>query len=123
MFQQSTYWYNTDNAKNVLEGDITGSPTLSLRLYYDRYLKVIDEPINCTIEGDLEKIKEGSSATVTNFCTDYFDGMVFIHRIESKCSSSQQVIADYIVHPDRFNFITVIRRPGHRSTAAFFNFL
>ena len=60
-----TYWYNTDNAKNVLEGDITGSPTLSLRLYYDRYLKVIDEPINCTIEGDLEKIKEGSSATVT----------------------------------------------------------
>ena len=60
-----TYWYNTDNAKNVLEGDITGSPTLSLRLYYDRYLKVIDEPINCTIEGDLENIKEGSSATVT----------------------------------------------------------
>ena len=59
----------------------------------------------------------------SNFCTDYFDGMVSIHRIESKCSSSQQVIADYIVHPDRFNFITVIRRPGHRSTAAFFNFL
>ncbi len=34
------FWYNAANANNVLTGTVTGSPTLALRLYYDRYLDV-----------------------------------------------------------------------------------
>ncbi len=37
----ANYWYNEANASNVLSGTVTGSPTLSLRLYYDRYFDVV----------------------------------------------------------------------------------
>ena len=75
-----TYWYNPESShvatvddvqtvvnNNVLSGAITGSPNLSLKLYYDRYFDVNVKP-----EGDGEgtvrealKQKEGSTPTVS----------------------------------------------------------
>ena len=74
------YWYNPESShvatvddvqtvvnNNVLSGTITGSPNLSLKLYYDRYFDVNVKP-----EGDGEgtvqealKQKEGSTPTVS----------------------------------------------------------
>ena len=34
------YWYNADNALNVLSGTITGDGKATLKLYYDRYFAV-----------------------------------------------------------------------------------
>lgn len=34
------YWFNAENASNVFEGTVSGNPTLSLKLYYDRYFNV-----------------------------------------------------------------------------------
>ncbi|MEE1420333.1 MAG: InlB B-repeat-containing protein, partial [Eggerthellaceae bacterium] len=77
---KKTYWYNPESShvatvddvqtvvnNNVLSGAITGSPNLSLKLYYDRYFDVNVKP-----EGDGEgtvqealKQKEGSTPTVS----------------------------------------------------------
>lgn len=76
----NTYWYNPESShvstvddvqtvvnNNILSGAITGSPNLSLKLYYDRYFDVNVKP-----EGDGEgtaqealKQKEGSTPTVS----------------------------------------------------------
>ena len=63
----ATYWYNADNANNVLEGTVTGSPALSLKLYYDRYFDV--EANKCgNKKGNItvpSNIKEGTSPTIS----------------------------------------------------------
>ncbi|MEY8437668.1 InlB B-repeat-containing protein [Atopobiaceae bacterium 24-176] len=63
----STYWYNAANANNVLEGTVTGSPTLALRLYYDRYLDVnvtANDPDGGTVSS-AKRQKEGTTPTVS----------------------------------------------------------
>ena len=61
------YWYNADNVNNVLEGTVTGSPALSLKLYYDRYFDV--EAKKCgNKKGNItvpSNIKEGTSPTIS----------------------------------------------------------
>ncbi|MCI8609612.1 MAG: InlB B-repeat-containing protein, partial [Firmicutes bacterium] len=42
------YWLDKGNANEVLSGAITGNPTLSLKLYYNRYF-------NVTVTGDADK--------------------------------------------------------------------
>lgn len=74
------YWYNPDSAKvideagttvnnNVLSGKVTGSPTLSLKLYYDRYLDVVvQKSSKSTGDGTVTSVrgqKEGSQPTAT----------------------------------------------------------
>ncbi len=59
------YWYNVDNSNNVLKGQVTGNPTLSLKLYYDRYFNV-----NATKKGEgrvtgATNVKEGLKPTVS----------------------------------------------------------
>ncbi len=63
------FWYNAANANNVLTGTVTGSPTLALRLYYDRYLDVTvtkapSSTGNGTVTSKTEQ-PEGSTPTVT----------------------------------------------------------
>lgn len=63
----ATYWYNADNANNVLEGTVTGSPALSLKLYYDRYFSV-DATKNDNGSGSVTPatgVKEGTNPTVS----------------------------------------------------------
>ncbi len=80
-YNDVTYWFNPESNRsvtdaegnqsqvnnNVLEGKITGNPTLAMRLYYDRYLDV-----NVTKKGSGEGTvtpatgqKEGTAPTVT----------------------------------------------------------
>ncbi len=60
-----SYWYNPNNEKNILSGVISGSPTLSLRLYYDRYFDVnASKTGNGNVTG-AQKQKEGSKPTVS----------------------------------------------------------
>ena len=63
----ATYWYNADNANNVLEGTVTGSPALSLKLYYDRYFSV-DATKGGNGSGSVTPatgVKEGTNPTVS----------------------------------------------------------
>ncbi|MCI8633627.1 MAG: InlB B-repeat-containing protein, partial [Lachnospiraceae bacterium] len=60
-----TYWYNAANENNQLSGIITGSPALSLKLYYDRYFDVTaTHKGEGTVTG-ASKVKEGEMPTVT----------------------------------------------------------
>ncbi len=63
------YWYNADNPNNVLTGTVTGSPSLALRLYYDRYLDVVVKADgHSTGTGTVESKtaqREGSKPTVS----------------------------------------------------------
>ena len=64
---KATYWYNDANVNNVLSGTVTGSPTLSLRLYYDRYFDVIATKGgkgSGSVSG-APKQKEGTNPTVS----------------------------------------------------------
>ena len=76
------YWYNPESShvvvnedstqttvnNNVLEGVITGTPTLSLKLYYDRFFNVtVDKDASSTGDGTCTpalKQKEGTTPTV-----------------------------------------------------------
>lgn len=71
------YWFNAESTNNIFSGTVTGSPTLSLKLYYDRYFTVnTSDNGNGTVEmvqkddgtvsidGKLA-VKEGSAGTVT----------------------------------------------------------
>ena len=59
------YWYNEDNENNVLTGAVTGSPALSLKLYYDRYFDVTaTSKGEGTVTGAAGQ-KEGSTPTVS----------------------------------------------------------
>ena len=63
----ATYWYNADNVNNVLEGTVTGSPALSLKLYYDRYFSV-DATKGGNGSGSVTPatgVKEGTNPTVS----------------------------------------------------------
>ena len=68
-FHGLDYWYNPDNALNVFEGTVTGNPTLSLRLYYDRYLNInVTKSAYSTGDGEVTSAvrhKEGTSPTAT----------------------------------------------------------
>ncbi len=60
-----TYWFNEDNPNNKLTGTVTGSPALSLRLYYDRYFDVTaTKQGDGTVTGAVNQ-KEGSMPTVS----------------------------------------------------------
>ncbi|MGI6094374.1 MAG: InlB B-repeat-containing protein [Lachnospiraceae bacterium] len=60
------YWYNADHANNVLSGQVTGNPTLSLKLYYDRYfdVKVSSNNSHGTLNSAVGQ-KEGSKPSVS----------------------------------------------------------
>lgn len=71
------YWFNADSTNNIFSGTVTGSPTLSLKLYYDRYFTVNTtsngngtvemikkDDGTVSIDGSL-LIKEGNPGTVT----------------------------------------------------------
>ena len=78
-----SYWYNPDSShvvvsedgtqqtvnNNVFTGTVTGNPTLSLKLYYDRYFDVtVEKDPSSDGEGTCEsaiKQKEGTTPTVT----------------------------------------------------------
>ena len=64
-----SYWYNAQNANNVFSGTVTGSPTLSLRLYYDRFLDInVSKSSHSTGTGTVQSVtgqREGTSPTVT----------------------------------------------------------
>lgn len=60
------YWYNPDNKNNIKSGQITGSPTFALKLYYERFFN-IDASTNTTEGGTIKSIshiKEGTEPTV-----------------------------------------------------------
>ena len=71
-----TYWFNADSTNNIFSGTVTGSPALSLKLYYDRYFTVnTSSNGNGTVEiikkddgtvtvGDSLLVKEGNPGTV-----------------------------------------------------------
>ena len=59
----SNYWYNAD--KSVTEGKVTGSPTLALTLYFDRYFDVTAEQSGEGTVNGASHIKEGETATVS----------------------------------------------------------
>ena len=59
------YWYNEENENNVLTGAVTGSPALSLKLYYDRYFDIAaTSKGEGTVTGAAGQ-KEGSTPTVS----------------------------------------------------------
>ncbi|NLQ13762.1 hypothetical protein HGI81_07895 [Olsenella sp. KGMB02461] len=78
-----SYWYNPESShvavsedgsqqtvnNNVFTGTVTGNPTLSLKLYYDRYFDVkVEKDPSSDGEGTCEsaiKQKEGTTPTVT----------------------------------------------------------
>lgn len=55
------YWFNEANTSNVLSGEITGSPALALKLYYDRYLNVRVITKGNGTGNSLENVKEGTN--------------------------------------------------------------
>ena len=62
-----TYWYNAENTNNVVDGTVTGSPALSLKLYYDRYFSV-DATKGGNGSGGVTGatgVKEGTNPTVS----------------------------------------------------------
>lgn len=71
------YWFNAASTNNIFTGKVTGSPALSLKLYYDRYFTVnTSSNGNGTVEvikkddgtvnvDDSLLIKEGCPGTVT----------------------------------------------------------
>ncbi len=63
------YWFNPENSNNVITGEVTGSPELALKLYYDRYFDVVAETVNgSTNKGTVTgaaKQKEGTNPTVS----------------------------------------------------------
>ncbi len=59
------YWYNKDNANNILNGTVTGNPTLSLKLYYDRYFDVITSMNGKGTVTGATDVKEGLKPTVS----------------------------------------------------------
>lgn len=59
------YWYNAAYSGNIFTGAITGSPTLSLKLYYDRYF---DVAVTSSGEGTVNPAlhqKEGSQPIIS----------------------------------------------------------
>lgn len=61
------YWYNPESANNVLEGEVTGNPTLALRLSYDRFLDVnvtANDPEGGTVTPAKHQ-KEGTTPSVS----------------------------------------------------------
>ncbi|WP_434310074.1 InlB B-repeat-containing protein [Hominifimenecus sp. rT4P-3] len=61
----ATYWFDAENSGNVLEGTITGSPALVLKLYYDRYFDVsAAKKGDGTVTG-ATGIKEGQNTSVS----------------------------------------------------------
>lgn len=59
------YWFNSENANNVYSGVVSGNPTLSLKLYYERYFNVRVITKGSGSGQSAENQKEGSTPYVS----------------------------------------------------------
>ena len=107
------YWYNADNALNVLSGTITGDGKATLKLYYDRYFAVTgskDGEGTVTATGTL---KEGQDGLVSwKAASGYQVGQVIVDGVVRDDLLQKNSISFTDVHENHQVYVKFVKQGG-----------